>query len=134
MRIAPADEEKVACVTKYGSYEFMVMPSGLCNALATFFTLMNDVFKPLLDKFFVVYLDDIWVYSKNMEENKQHLAEVFELLWEHNLYVKKDKCVFSQEEVHFLGHIIGKGKIIPDPKKFHAIRDWEPLQNVHEVR
>jgi hypothetical protein len=134
VRIAPGDEEKVACVTRYGSYEFLVMPFGLCNAPATFCTLMNDVFRPLLDKSVVVYLDDILVYSKNMEEHKQHLAEVFELLREHKLFVKKEKCSFAQEEVHFLGHIVGKGLIRPDPEKLQAIRDWEPLKNVHEVR
>ena len=69
-----------------------------------------------------------------MEEHKQHLAEVFELLREHKLFVKKEKCSFAQEEVRFLGHIIGKGLIRPEPEKLQAIRDWEPLNGVHEVR
>ncbi|KAH9329514.1 hypothetical protein KI387_001622 [Taxus chinensis] len=110
------------------------MSFGLCNAPATFCTLMNDVFRPLLDKSVVVYLDDILVYIKTLEDHKVHLAEVFERLREHDLYVKKEKCQFAQEEVNFLGHIVGKGLIKPDPQKLKAIEDWEPPSNVHEVR
>lgn len=134
IRIAPGDEEKTAITTRYGSYEFLVMPFGLTNAPATFSTLMNDVFRSLLDKCVVVYLDDILVYSRDMEEHKRHLQEVFALLREHQLFAKKEKCAFAQEEVPFLGHILGHGQIRPDPEKLQAIRDWEPLRNVHEVR
>lgn len=83
VRIATRDEGKVNYVTKYGLYEFMVIPFRLCNALVTFCTLMNDVFQPLLDKSVVVYLDDILVYNKTMKEHKVHLVAVFELLQEH---------------------------------------------------
>jgi hypothetical protein len=74
------DEAKTTMVTRYGSFEFLVMPFGLCNAPTTFCTLMNDVFKPFLDKSVVVYLDDIVVFSENMEDHKKHLVEVFEAL------------------------------------------------------
>ncbi|XP_059070957.1 uncharacterized protein LOC131861807 [Cryptomeria japonica] len=134
IRIAPGDEEKTAITTRYGIYEFLVMPFGLTNTPATFSTLMNDVFRPLLDKCVVVYLDDILVYSQSLEEHKEHLKEVFSLLKVNDLYVKKEKCAFAQEEVSFLGHIVGHGQIRPDSEKLQAIRDWEPLQNVHEVR
>jgi hypothetical protein len=78
--IADGDEVKTTMVMRYGSYEFLVMPFGLCNAPATFCTLMNDVLRPFLDKFVVVYLDDIVVYNESMEEHKKHLAQVFEVL------------------------------------------------------
>ncbi|XP_059066505.1 uncharacterized protein LOC131048153 [Cryptomeria japonica] len=109
IRIAQGDEEKTAITTRYGSYEFLVMPFGLTNAPATFSTLMNDVFRPLLDKCVVVYLDDILVYSRSLDEHKEHLREVFTLLKANDLYVKKEKCAFAQEQVSFLGHIVGHG-------------------------
>lgn len=110
------------------------MPFGLTNAPMTFSTLMNDVFRLLLDKCVVVYLDDILVYNRSLDEHKEHLREVFTFLKENDLYMKKEKCVFAQEEVLFLGHIVGHGQIRQDPEKLQAIRDWEPLRNVHEVR
>lgn len=134
IRIALGDEEKTAITTRYGSYEFLVMSFGLTNAPTTFSTLMNDVFRPLLDKCIVVYLDDILVYSRTLAEHMEHLREVFVLLRAHNLFAKREKCDFAQEEVQFLGHIMGHGQIRPDPEKLVAIQDWEPLRNVHEVR
>ena len=80
VRIAEGDEKKTTIVTRYGSFEFLVMPFGLCNAPATFCTLMNDVLRTYLDSFVVVYLDDIVVYNDNMEDHKKHLAMVFEAL------------------------------------------------------
>lgn len=109
VQIAKGDERKTAIVTRYGSFEFLVMPFGLCNAPATFFTFMNDVLRPYLYLFIVVYLDDIMVYSDNMENHKKHLPLVFEALKKIPLYLKKLKCVFSQTEIPFLGHIVGQG-------------------------
>ncbi|GJU42205.1 RNA-directed DNA polymerase-like protein [Tanacetum coccineum] len=106
VRIAKGDEAKTTCVTRYGSYEFLVMPFGLTNAPATFFTLMNKLFHPFLDKFVVVYLDDIVVYSHTMEEHVLHLNQVFQVLRDIELYVKLEKCSFAQDEVEFLGHKI----------------------------
>ena len=85
VRIANVDEPKTTCVTRYGSFEFMVMSFGLCNDPTTFCSLMNNVLRPFLDKFVVVYLDDIVVFSENMEEHKKHLAEVFKALKENQL-------------------------------------------------
>ena len=107
MRIAEGDEHKTTCVTRYGSFEFLVMSFGLCNAPATFCTLMNDVLRPFLDKSVVVYLDDIVVYSETMEKHRQDLKEVFNALQENKLYLKESKCMFGQEEIMFLGHRIG---------------------------
>jgi hypothetical protein len=80
MRIMEGEEVKTTCVTRYGNFEFLVMPFGLCNSPASFCTLMNDVFRPFLDKFVVVYLDDIVVFSESMEDHEKHLAQVFEAL------------------------------------------------------
>ncbi|XP_059068201.1 uncharacterized protein LOC131030253 [Cryptomeria japonica] len=110
------------------------MPFGLTNVPETFFTLMNDVFRSLLDTCVVVYLDDILVFSRTVEGHRAHLAEVFKLLRNHNLFIKKEKCTFAQTEVQFLGHIVGHGMYKPDPEKLRAIEDWEPLRSVHDVR
>ncbi|KAL0533706.1 hypothetical protein IC582_027747 [Cucumis melo] len=97
VRIAEGDEPKTTCVTRYGAFEFLVMPFGLTNAPATFCKLMNQVFHEYLDKFVVVYLDDIVVYSTTMEEHRDHLQKVFQKLRENQLYVKREKCSFAQE-------------------------------------
>lgn len=103
VRIAEGDGPKTTCVTRYGSFEFLF---GLTNAPATFCTLMNRVFQPFLDKFVVVYLDDIVVYSKTLEEHVKHLRQVFQVLKENELYVKKEKFAFAQHEVMFLGPLV----------------------------
>ena len=102
------DQPKTACVTRYGLCEFLVMPFGLTNALTTFCTLMNKVLQPFLDRFVVVYLDEIVIYSQSLDE---HLRQVFRVLRENQLYVKKEKCSFAQHEIPFLGHIVGGGQI-----------------------
>ena len=99
MRISEGDEPKTTCVTWYGAFEFLVMPFGLTNAPTTFCTLMNQVFHDYLDKFVVIYLDDIMVYSSSLEEHKRHLRLVFERLRENQLYVKKKKCAFAQTQI-----------------------------------
>ncbi|CAL8989416.1 unnamed protein product [Prunus brigantina] len=134
VRIAPGDEPKTACVTRYGSYEFLVMPFGLTNAPATFCTLMNKVFHPFLDKFVVVYIDDIVVYSNSLEEHLEHLQRVFKVLRENELYVKKEKCSFAQNEVEFLGHKIRGGQLLMEEGKVRAIQEWEPPTKVPELR
>ncbi|XP_050212403.1 uncharacterized protein LOC126663714, partial [Mercurialis annua] len=134
VRIADGDAPKTTCVTRYGSYEFLVMPFGLTNAPATFCTLMNRVFQPFLDKFVVVYLDDIVVYSNTLEEHVDHLRQVFQVLRENELYVKKEKCDFAQKEVMFLGHIVGGGKLRMDKSKVQAIDEWKPPRKVPELR
>ena len=96
MQIADGDKPKTICVTRYGAFMFLVMPFGLTNAPATFCTLMNQVFHEYLDKFVVVYLDDIVVYSVTMEEHKEHLAKVFQKLRDNQLYVKREKYSFAQ--------------------------------------
>ncbi|CAL1401302.1 unnamed protein product [Linum trigynum] len=134
VRIAEGDEPKTACVTRYGSYEFLVMPFGLTNAPTTFCTLMNQVCEPFLDQFVVVYLDDIVVYSKTLDEHAEHLRQVFQVLRDNELYVKREKCLFEATEVPFLGHIIGGGNLKMDGAKVQAIQEWEPPTKVPELR
>ena len=134
VQIAEGDEKKTAIVTRYGSFEFLVMPFGLYNAPATFCTLMNDVLRPYLDSFVVLYLDDIVVYSDNMEDDKKRLVMVFEALTTNQLFLKKSKCVFAQTEIPFLGHIVGQGYIEMEPSRVKAIEDWVEPKNVHEMR
>ncbi|KAE8654205.1 hypothetical protein F3Y22_tig00117056pilonHSYRG01112 [Hibiscus syriacus] len=134
VRIAKGDEPKTACITRYGSYEWLVMPFGLTNAPATFCTLMNKLFQPYLDQFMVVYLDDIVVYSNSIGEHVDHLRIVFKILRENELYVKKEKCTFATEEVHFLGYVIDHGKLLMDKNKIKAITEWEPPTKVSEMR
>ncbi|KAA0053506.1 uncharacterized protein E6C27_scaffold190G00630 [Cucumis melo var. makuwa] len=134
VRIAEGDEPKTTCVTRYGAFEFLVMPFGLTNAPATFCTLMNQVFHEYLDKFVVVYLDDIVVYSTTMEEHRDHLQKVFQKLKENQLYVKREKCSFAQERINFLGHVIECGRIGMEEGKIAAIRDWAMPKSVSELR
>lgn len=134
VRIAEGDEAKTTCVTRYGAFEFLVMSFGLTNAPATFCTLMNKLFHPYLDKFVVVYLDDIVVYSNTLKEHVDHLRKVFQVLRENELYVKKEKCDFAKEEVIFLGHKVGGGQLKMDEAKIKAIQEWEVPTKVTELR
>jgi hypothetical protein len=94
---------------------------------------MNGVFRDYLDKFVIVFLDDILMYSKSEEEHEQHLRMVLQVLREHQLYAKLNKCLFYPRQIHYLGHIISEEGIIMDPKKVDAIREWSALRNVAEV-
>jgi hypothetical protein len=134
VRINDEDIRKTAFRTRYGHYEFTMVSFGLSNAPAVFMCLMNGVFRDYLDKFVIVFLDDILVYSKSEEEHEQHLRMVLQVLREHQLYAKLSKCSFYQRQIHYLGHIISEEGIAMDPEKVEAIREWSALRNVAEVR
>ena len=112
---------KTAFRTRYGHYEFLVMPFGLTNAPAAFMNLMNRVFRPYVDQFVVVFIDDILVYSKDAQEHEQHLRIVLETLREKRLYAKLRKCDFWLKEVSFLSHIVSVEGIRVDPAKIEAV-------------
>ncbi|TIA84783.1 hypothetical protein E3P99_04119 [Wallemia hederae] len=133
MRIRDEDIPKTAFTSKFGHFEFMVMPFGLCNAPASFQYLMNSMLQEYLDDFAVVYLDDIMIYSKSRDEHLQHLKLVFDKLKKNQLYVKLKKCEFMQTEVEYLGHIVGNNNITPDTSKTKAIQEWEQPKNNVDV-
>jgi hypothetical protein len=123
LRIRPLDIPKTAFITKYGLYEYTVMSFGLTNAPAFFMYLMNSVFMDYLDKFVVVFIDDILIYSQSEEEHVEHLKMVLQRLQEHQLYAKLSKCEFWIHEVLFLGHIINQDGLAVDPKKVAGVLD-----------
>ena len=128
------DIPKTAFRTRYGHYEFLVMSFGLTNAPAEFMDLMNRVFKPYLDKFVVVFIDDILIYSKTEEEHAEHLKIVLEALRKEKMYAKFSKCEFWLERVQFLGHVIDKDGISVDPSKVEAVSNWEQPRTPTKVR
>ena len=117
LRIKSKYIPKTAFRTRYGHYEFTVMPFGLTNAPAAFMDLMNRVFRPYLDKFVVVFIDDILVYSRSKEEHAEHLRIVLQALREHKLYAKLSKCEFWLSEVTFFGHVIQRKELRLTHKK-----------------
>jgi hypothetical protein len=134
MKIRPSDISKTAFSTRYGLYEFTVMSFGLTNAPAYFMNMMNKVFMEYLDKFVVVFINDILIYSENDSDHEEHLRMVLQKLRDNQLYAKFTKCEFWLDEVHFLGHIISKGGISMDPAKVTTIVGWKIPSTVSEVR
>uniref|UniRef100_A0A0E0D2Q3 RNA-directed DNA polymerase n=1 Tax=Oryza meridionalis TaxID=40149 RepID=A0A0E0D2Q3_9ORYZ len=134
LKIRPGDIPKTAFSTRYGLYEFTVMSFGLTNAPAYFMNLMNKVFMEYLHKFVVVFIDDIFIYSKDEEEHAEHLRQVLEKLREHQLYAKFSKCEFWLKEVAFLGHVISAGGVAVDPAKVEAVTEWKAPKSVTEIR
>ncbi len=134
IRIAEGDEEKTTYCTRYGSYEFLVMPFELTNALATFCTLMNDIFREWFDDFMVIYINDILIYSGSLEEHVEHLRMMFQRLRENKLYAKLEKCEFRVTEVDFLGHRITQKGLKMDDHKVKAILDWEPPKSIMALK
>jgi hypothetical protein len=128
------DISKTAFTSRYGLYEFTVMSFGLTNAPAYFMYLMNKVFMEYLDRFVVVFIDDILVFSRDEEEHEEHLRLVLQKLREHQLYAKFSKCDFWLKEVSFLGHIITDGGIAVDPSKVQDVLNWNPPKNVLKIR
>ena len=128
------DIPKTTFTSRYGLYEFTVMPFGLTNVPAYFVHLMNKVFMKFMDKFVVVFIDDILVYSRTPEEHAEHLRIVLGELRKHQLYAKFSKCEFWLRQVGFLGHILNQEGVAVDPEKVKAILDWKPPANVTDVR
>ncbi|GJU67817.1 reverse transcriptase domain-containing protein [Tanacetum coccineum] len=134
LRVREEDIPKTAFRTRYGHYEFQVMSFGLTNAPAVFMDLMNRVCKPYLDKFVIVFIDDILIYSKNKQEHEEHLKLILELLKKEELYAKFSKCEFWIPKVQFLDHVIDSEGIHVDPAKIESIKDWTSPKSPTEIR
>jgi hypothetical protein len=134
LKIRATDIPKTAFITRYGLDEYTVMSFGLTNAPAYFMYLMNKVFMEHLDKFMVVFNNDILIFSKNEEELDEHLCLVLEKLRENQLYAKLSKYEFWLKEVSFLDHIISEGGISVDPSKVKGLLSWKTPQNVSDIR
>jgi hypothetical protein len=134
LKVRECDIPKTAFVSRYGLYEFTVMSFGLTNASAYFMYVMNKVLMEYLDKFIVVFIDDILVYSRNEEEHEGHLHLVLQKLLDHKLYAKLSKCEFWLKQVAFLGHVVSKGGISMDPSKVQDVLSWKAPMSVSDIQ
>ena len=134
LRVRECDIPKTAFRTRYGHFEFLVMSFGLTNAPAIFMDLMNRIFKPFLDMFVVVFIDDILVYSRSKEAHEGHLRIVLHVLRDEKLYAKFSKCEFWLREVAFLGHVVSGEGVKVDPKKTEAVKNWPRPLSYSDIR
>ncbi|KAJ3537203.1 hypothetical protein NMY22_g5693 [Coprinellus aureogranulatus] len=134
VRIAEGDEWKTAFRTRYGSFEWCVMPFGLSNAPAAFQRFMNDIFSDLLDVYVIVYLDDILIYSDDLSQHRKHVREVLRRLRQHGLYAKPDKCEWHRTTVEYLGYILSPEGLVMSEDKVKIIQDWPEPRSVKEVQ
>ena len=133
LRVRETDIPKTAFRTRYGHFEFTVIPFGLTNVPAAFMDLMHRVFQPYLDRFFVVFVDDILIYSQLEWEHDYHLRIMLQLLRDHQLYAKFSKFKFWLTEVIFLGHVVSASGVSVDPEKVKAVMSWERPKSVFEI-
>jgi hypothetical protein len=134
IKIRAEDIPKTAFTMRYGLYDYLVMSFILMNAPTHFMYLMNSVFMPEFDKFVMLFIDIILVYSKSIEEHEEHLWIVLQQLQEHQLYTKFSKCEFWIKEVPFLGHVVSPEGITVDPDKVKDVLEWKPPMTVSKVR
>ena len=134
LRVRDTDIPKTAFRTRYGHFEFTVMPFEFTNAPAAFMDLMHRIFQPYLDQFIVVFVDDILIYSQSEWEHEYHLRIVLQLLRDHQLYTKFSKCEFWLTEVRFLGHVVSGSRVSVDLEKVEAVMRWERPKSVFEIR
>ena len=134
LRVRDINIPKTAFRTRYGHFEFTVMPFRLTNAPAAFMDLMHRIFQPYLDQFFVVFVDVILIYSQSEREHEYHLRIILQLLRDHQLYAKFSKCEFWLTEVRFLGHVLSASGVSVDPEKVEAVMSWERPKSVFAIR
>jgi hypothetical protein len=134
IKISAKDIPKTAFMMRYGLYEYLVVSFGLMNALTHFMYLMNSIFMSEFDQFVMVFIDDILVCSRSMEEHEEHLRIVLQRLREHQLYAKFSKCKFWIKEVPFLGHVVSPEGIVVDPGKVKEVLEWKSPMTVSKVR
>ena len=133
VRMHPDDISKTAFRTHQGHYEFLVMPFGLSNAPATFQALMNDVLRPYLRKFVLVFFDDILIYSSSWAEDLQHIDIILNALRAHHLHLKRSKCSFGVSSVAYLGHVISAGGVAMDADKIAVVASWPALRSARAL-
>ncbi|KAK2436721.1 hypothetical protein QL285_021693 [Trifolium repens] len=134
IRVREEDVQKTAFRSRYGHYEYLVMPFGVTNAPAIFMDYMNRIFHTFLDKFVVVFIDDILIYSKDEEEHEEHLRLVLQVQRDRKLYANPSKCEFWMKTVNFLGHVISEEGISVDPAKIETVLAWKQPQTVTDIR
>lgn len=134
IRMKPEDEHKTAFKTHHGHYEFKVMAYGLTGAPATFQGVMNTIFEPFLRKGVLVFIDDILIYSRTLEDHIRLLRAVFSVLTEQQLKVKRSKCVFAQSSLTYLGHVISAQGVSTDARNIQSVLNWPVPSNVKEIR
>lgn len=134
IRMRDGDVYKTAFKTHHGHFEFLVMPFGLCNAPATFQSLMNQVFNQFLRKFILVFFDDILIYSKTFDDHLHHLELTLATLRANQLYAKMSKCQFGQDNIEYLGHVISHEGVATDPTKIQCMIDWPKPTSVKSLR
>jgi len=134
IRVREEDVPKTAFRSRYGSYEWLVLPMGLTNAPATFMHLMNQIFRPYLDQFVIVFLDDVLIYSRTLAEHRRHVRLALDVLRKHQLFAKESKCEFFRDHIDFLGHRVDREGMHMMEDKVKAIREWPTPKSIEEVR
>jgi len=134
VRIREGDKQKTTFRTKYGSFEWLVMPFGLSNAPGAFQRFMNNVFADMLDVCVIVYLDDILIYSSDKATHHKQVKEVLRRLWKHRLYAKPEKCEFDRESVKYLGYILSPAGLTMAANKVQTIQEWPEPRKVKDIQ
>ena len=134
VRVQPSDIHKTVFRTHNGHYEYLVMPFGLSNAPSTFQAIMNAIFRPHLQKFILVFFDDILIYSSTWEMHLHHVTQTLEILKQQQFFLKASKCAFGKQELEYLGHIVSHQGVKVDSKKIEAMVAWPRPANISELR
>ncbi len=134
IRIRRGDEWKTAFVTPTGHYEYWVMLYGLSNSPFIFQNFIHEIFRDMINRFVLIYIDDILIYSPTIEEHRRHVTQVLQCLRQHHLYLKTEKCEFHKSTIHFLGYIVTPASVQMDQRKVEAVRNWPQPTTIKEMQ